>query len=127
MDIEQIAIWGFAVYLVLALSYSFIHSWRINAWPHVTGKLLNADVEYMNIVDRGSAWECVKYEYEVDGKQYVGNRLSPLVVRGQVGPRIKKQLAKIQYVSDDHVKVFYNEKKPGKSYLVKETWLNIFG
>ncbi|MBL4671043.1 MAG: hypothetical protein JKX81_02190 [Arenicella sp.] len=91
------------------------------------GRLLNADVEYLNMLERGSAWEEVKYEYEVDGKQYVGTRLSPLVVRGQVGPRIKKQLAKIQYVSNDQVKVFYNNKQPGKSYLVKETWLNIFG
>jgi len=127
MNVEQMAILGFVIYMVSMITYSSIRSRRINAWPHVIGKLLNADVEYLNTVERGSAWEDVKYEYEVDGKQYVGTRLSPLVVRGQVGLRIKKQLAKIQYVSNDQIKVFYNDKKPGESYLVKETWLNIFG
>ncbi len=79
------------------------------------------------MVDRGSAWENVQYEYAVGGKTYTGTRLSPLIVRGQVGPRIKKQLAKIQYVSDAQIKVFYDPQKPEKSYLVKETWLNILG
>jgi len=127
MSIEQMAILGFVIYMVSMITYSSIRSRRINAWPHVIGKLLNADVEYLHMLERGSAWEDVKYEYKVDGKQYVGTRLSPLVVRGQVGPRIMKQLAKIEYLSNDQVKVFYNKEEPSKSYLVKETWLNIFG
>ena len=50
----------------------------------------------------------------------------PLIISGQVRLKIKKQLEKIQYVSTDRVKVFYNENNPNKSYLVKETWLDIF-
>lgn len=127
MEIEKIAIWGFGIYAVLALGYSSYISRKIDAWPYVIGKLLHADVYYLNVGERGSASPNVKYEYEVEGMQYVGTRLSPLVVRGQVGPKIKKQLAKIQYVSEGQVKVFYNKKTPSKSYLVKESWLNIFG
>ena len=124
MNTEQLVIWGTAIYLVLITAFAFIQFWRINRWPYVVGKLLKADVEY---TARWSAWVHVTYEYEVDGEKYVGNRLSPLIVHGQVGPIIKKQLAKIQYISNDQVKVFYNGKKPVKSYLVKGTGLNFFG
>jgi hypothetical protein len=127
MEYSQIAIWCFAVYLVLALTYSFYRSWKIKNWPYVIAKLIHADVYYLNAIEIGSASANVKYEYKVEGKKYVGTRLSPLAVRGQVGPKIKKQLAKIQYVSEDQVKVFYSVKNPRKSYLVKESWINIFG
>ncbi len=127
MTAEQFAIWVFAAYLGTALAYSTNRSWRISTWPYTLGTLSVAKVDYMHMIERGSAWENVEYEYEVNGVTYTSTRLSPLVVRGQVGPRIKKQLAKIQYTSSDQIKVFYDPKKPQKSYLVKETWLNIFG
>ena len=126
MSIEQLVIWGALVYLVLMLAYSYKRSMKINNWPYVLGKLQNADVEYLHMIDRYSAWDSVSYEYEVGGQKFVGKRLSPLIVRGQMASKIKKQLAKIQYVSNDEVKVFYDQNDPSKSYLVKETWLDIF-
>lgn len=127
MTNEQLAFWGFAIYLVVMIAYSSLCSWRLHGWPHLVGKLLRADVEYLNVLDRGSAWEDLHCEYKVAGEKYSGTRLSPLVLRGQVGPRIKQELAKIQYVSKDQILVFFNPKKPSKSYLAKETWLNILG
>ena len=126
MSTEQLVIWAAVAYLVLMLAYSYIRSLKIHAWPYVVGKLQDADVDYLHMVDRYSAWDRVSYEYEVDGEKYIGKRLSPLIVRGQVASKIKKQLAKIEYVSKDQVKVFYDKKDPSKSYLVKETWFDIF-
>ena len=126
MENEQIIILGFVIYLGLALAYSTYTSKKIDNWPFIIGKLLVAKVSYINAIEKGSAWSDVKYEYEVRGKLYVGTRLSTLLVSGQVAPKIEKQLAKIQYVSGDQVKVFYDKKDPSKSYLVKETWFHIF-
>lgn len=127
MEKGELALWGFAIYGLVVLAYSSYRSWRINRWPYVVGTLLKADIDYIYVDERGSALEDLRYEYEVDGVHYTGSRLSPLIVRGQVGPRIRKQLAKIQYISTDQVKVYYDPRKPHKCFLVKETWLNLFG
>ena len=65
----------------------------------------------------------VKYTYEVNGVVYKGKRLSPWSVTGHVKNIISKQMAKIEYVPKDQVKVFYNPKNPSKSYLVRESFL----
>lgn len=125
MSTEEMVAWGFLAYLLLALAYSSNYSRKIKKWPFVVGTLLKAEVEIINALDMGSAYELVEYEYEVDGVRFVGNRLSPLVFRGQVRRLINKQLAKIHYVSGNQVKVFYNDKDPRKSFLVIETWLDL--
>lgn len=117
---------GFTLYLILALSFSYLKTAKIKRWPYVIGRLSIAEVEYLHMVERGSAWTNVSYQYEVDGKEYVGTRLSPLQVLGQVGPKIRKQLSKIEYVSARHVKVYYDVNDPSQSYLVRESWIDIF-
>ena len=72
MKESHLLVLGTVLFLTGALVYSSIYSLRVRKWPFVVGKLINADVK---IFDR-SAWGNVKYEYEVDGKKYVGERLS---------------------------------------------------
>ena len=108
LNTEQLIIWGATVYLMSMLVYSYIRLMQINNWPYVVGRLKKADVDSMHVIARGGAYENVKYEYEFDGQKFIGKRLSPFLIRGQVGPLIKKQLSKIHYVSKDQVKVFYN-------------------
>jgi hypothetical protein len=126
MDIEQIAIWGAALYFLGIIAYSIWHSRQLSNWPFVIGTLLNADVEVSNVLEYGNAYEKVRYQYEVEGKTYIGDRLSPLLFRGQVRKIIEKQIAKIEFTSSGKVKVYYDKKNPSKSFLVRETWLDIF-
>ena len=126
MDLEQIIIWVFIAYLVCVISYSTWRSRQIYKWPFVIGTLLDARVEKSNLLEYGRAYEKVSYQYEVEGKIYTGERLSPLQFRGQVGKIIKKQIAKIEFVSSNQVKVYYDKKNPSKSFLVRESWLDIF-
>ena len=119
---EQLIIWGAAVYLMSMLVYSYVRLMQINNWPYVVGRLKKADVDYIHAIARGGAYENVSYEYVVGGHKFIGKRLSPFLIRGQVGPLIKKQLSKMHYVSSDQVKVFFNPRDPSKSYLVKTIW-----
>jgi hypothetical protein len=122
LNTEKLIIWGAAVYLMSMLVYSYVRLMQINNWPYVVGRLKKADVDYMHVIARSGAYENVRYEYEVGGQKFIGKRLSPFLIRGQVGPLIKKQLSKIHYVSNDQVKVFYSPREPSKSYLVKTIW-----
>lgn len=122
LDNGNLIIWGTVVYFVLVLSYSYIYYRKVQKWPYVVGELKYAYVYDVSDGDGGSAYERLRYEYEVEGRKFIGKRLSPFLIRGTVVPLIKKQLAKIQYVSEGQVKVFYNPKKPKKSYLIKTCW-----
>jgi len=126
MDIEQIVIGVAALYFLSVIIYSIWYSRQLSNWPFVIGTLLHAEVEKSNVLEYGNAYEKVSYQYEVEGKTYIGDRLSPLVFRGQVRKIIEKQIAKIDFVSNDKVKVYYDKKNPSRSFLVRETWLDIF-
>jgi len=108
------------------IGYSTWRSRQISNWPFAVGTLLDAHVEKSNVLEHGRAYEKVSYQYEVEGKVYIGDRLSPLQFRGQVRKIITKQIAKIEYVSSNKVKVYYDKKNPSKSFLVRESWLDIF-
>ena len=126
MDIEQIVIGGAILYFLGVIAYSIWYSRQLSNWPFVIGTLLNAEVEKSNVLEYGNAYEKVSYQYEVEGITYIGDRLSPLLFRGQVRKIIDKQIAKIDFVSCGKVKVYYDKKNPSKSFLVRETWLDIF-
>ncbi|TDF37196.1 DUF3592 domain-containing protein [Alteromonadaceae bacterium M269] len=126
MDTEEVVIWGAVLYFACVFIYSIWYSRQISNWPFVIGTLLNAHVEKSNLLEYGRAYEKVSYEYEVEGKTYIGDRLSPLQFRGQVRRIIERQIAKIEFVSSNKVKVYYDKKNPQKSFLVRETWLDIF-
>jgi len=124
---EQLIIGGATIYFVLALIYSYRSYRKIQNWPFVIGQLEYVSIKYIfKRADGGGAYEDVSYKYEVDGQKFTGTRLSPILIRGNVRLMLEKQIAKIDYVSEKQVKVFYNPKKPEKSYLVRESGLDIF-
>ncbi|WP_290518067.1 DUF3592 domain-containing protein [Alcanivorax sp.] len=121
-DIKLLIIFGAAVYFLAVMIYSYIYYRKVQKWPYVVGQLRYAYVDHISKNSDGTAYEKVSYEYEVDGRQFIGKRLSPFFIRGKVAPLIKKQLDKIQYVSEGQVKVFYDPGNPSKSYLIKTIW-----
>lgn len=118
----QMLVYGAALYFLVLLAYSTFYSYKVANWPFVKGRLI---LIYVSTFDFDS-YENLRYEYEVDGVSYIGTRLSPIQIRGQVKRKIKKQMDKIEYLTNDEVKVFFDPKKPSKSYLVRESWLDIF-
>ena len=121
MTTKEIAIIAFVLYALAVTLYVFLFTKKLKKWPYVVGELteisIGPTVEFRTFAGR------VKYTYEVNGVAYKGKRLSPWTVSGHVKNIILKQMAKIEYVSNDQVKVFYNPKNPSKSYLIRESFL----
>lgn len=125
LDSATIIKWSALAYVIVVIVMSIRFTSRIRKYPYVIGKLVSLETNWDHL-ERGKSWVKVSYEYQVGKKIYIGNRLSSMIVAGQVRPILVRQMAKIQYVSENEVKVFYDSKKPSKSYLVIEGFLDLF-
>ena len=85
-------------------------------WPKVKGKILISRIETSYDIDNGRQDNIrLMYEYEVNGKKYLGKRL----MFGYIGSNIGWLLAKSirQYDENRTVWVYYLKRKPSKSLL----------
>ena len=113
-----------SVYVLMVCSYSVLYQVKVSRWPTVEGKLLTSGLRKYG----GTEWapadqEYVAetlYEYEVDGKKYLGKRLSPWIVVASHNARfvVNAQLNRVKRDPDGRVAVYYNPKAPGKSFLI---------
>ena len=122
MTTKEIAIIAFVLYALVVTLYIYLFTKKLKKWPYVLGELTEISIAPTTFEFRAVAGR-VRYTYEVNGVVYKGKRLSPWTVSGHVKNIISKQMAKIEYVPKDQVKVFYNPKNPSKSYLVRESFL----
>lgn len=122
MTTKEIAIIAFVLYALGITLYVLLFTKKLKEWPYVLGELTEISIAPTTFEFRAVAGR-VRYTYEVNGVVYKGKRLSPWTVSGHVKNIISKQMAKIEYVPKDQVKVFYNPKNPPKSYLVRESFL----
>lgn len=113
------------VYVFLVSGYSVLWQMRMNAWPSVIGHLGKLGVRKFGagewaLSDQQYVGDAL-YEYQVDGKEYTGKRISPWVV---VASHNLRSVLRLQQnavdVSPDHkVTVYYNPRNPRKSFLVR--------
>ena len=121
MTTKEIAIIAFVLYALVVTLYIYLFTKKLKKWPYVLGEL--AEISIVPTYEIRTVAGRVRYTYEVNGVVYKGKRLSPWSVTGHVKNIISRQMAKIEYVSNDQVKVFYNPKNPSKSYLIRESFL----
>ena len=121
MTTKEIAILAFVLYALAVTISIYLLPKKLKKWPYVLGEL--AEISIVPTYEIRTVAGRVRYTYEVNGVVYKGKRLSPFTVSGHVRNIISKQMAKIEYVPKDQVKVFYNPKNPSKSYLVRESFL----
>lgn len=114
-----------AVYALLVLLYSWFYQLRIRRWPAVQGRLLEVSAKRFGATERVVSEQdyhaSALYEYAVDGVTYQGKKISPWIIIASHNARfiLQKQLDRIQSHSDGTVTIFYNPKKPNKSFLIK--------
>ena len=112
------------VYTTLVLSISLVCQYRINRWPIVKGDLLNKDVNKLGATEWATTnQEYVAkalYHYTVEGQEYFGKRVSAWVMVASHNAKfiLEKQLSSIDVDDNGKVSVYYNPKKPQKSYLI---------
>ena len=113
----------FAIYCVVMCTYSLIYCIRINRWPSVFGDLIQSEVgrlsPSMRRTDQNYMAE-VQYRFKVDGVEYSGHRLTPFltVVSHNLRFILRLQMTYIETRADGKVRVYYNPRKPEKSYLI---------
>lgn len=117
-------IWFFAaLYVLVVCLYSLIFQLQTRSWSAARGELVNAGLEKFGreAVPSEQHYNAgALYYYEVEGKRYKGTRISPWIVIAShnLVLILQKQLSAIQQFPDGRVKVFYNPKKPQKSFLI---------
>lgn len=113
-----------AVYAFLVLTYSLVFQLRIASWPSVVGELIDGRISEFgkeNAPVERDYKVAVSYNYRVGNKEYSGKRLSPwvFVTNNNAAFILKSQLNKITESADGGVTVYYNPRKPRKSFLIK--------
>ena len=121
--VQGIWFWA-ALYTLIVCSWSLIFQVRTRRWPDTKGELIETGLRKFG----GTEWatsnqEYVSkalYHYDVSGETYTGNRISPWIFVASHNARfiLEKQMSSIQRYSDESVKVFYNPRKPKKSFLI---------
>ncbi|MEE4361551.1 MAG: DUF3592 domain-containing protein [Pseudomonadales bacterium] len=123
---ENPAAWSLLVsgFCVLAGLYSLLYQSRVRGWPWVWGILEGAAVKEAGGAEWAKAGQeylaTVRYLYEVNGRQFVGTRLSAMAMMASHNARalLDRQLEGVERRGDDQVKVYFDPRDPGQSYLI---------
>lgn len=122
---------AFAGYFALIGVFSLFHMFRLSRWPSVIGVLHEEKVERTGIgafsPDEREYKALVRYSYSVDGVSYESDRLNPWIVTVTYNLRalLKLQFRGIDRQGGANVTVYYNPRKPQKSYLDIPGWQSI--
>ena len=121
---QAVVFWG-AIYLGLVGFASLIFQVHVRGWPSTNGVLVHADLAPWG----GPTWARSDqqykldglYRYQVDGQTFEGHRVSPWVVVASHNARfvLKQQLKGVDRRPDGTVTVYFNARRPHKSYLVR--------
>jgi hypothetical protein len=119
-----------SIFCFLACIYSLYFQYKVKKWPSCLGTLIHGEVSKFganeNELSEQDYSAEVRYEYEVNGKKYVGNRLSAMVVIASHNARavLSKQLEGIER-QGDKVKVYYNPNRAYKSFLINGSKIQV--
>ncbi len=121
---QAIVFWG-AVYLGLVGFASLIFQAYVRSWPSVPGELVRADLAPWG----GPTWAKSdqqykldgRYRYQVGGRTFEGRRVSPWVMVASHNARflLRHQLKGVARHPDGTVTVYFNPRRPNKSYLIR--------
>ena len=130
---EAQAIWFWAAFYTFILcTYSLIFQCRTRKWHITHGELIESGVKKFGGTGRGTSYQeyvsGALYHYNISGIAYEGTRISPWIFVASRNARfvLEKQMSSIQRYPNGKVKVFYNPKKPKKSFLIIAGKVGIF-
>ncbi|APD85033.1 hypothetical protein BM527_02405 [Alteromonas sp. Mex14] len=128
-ELQGIWFWASCYMLVVCL-YSAYFQIRTRFWATTVGNIHNLGLKKFGISNdlseqqyRGKAL----YSYSVNGQTYEGTRISPWVFVTNYNAKglLLRQQAGIDMPTKDTVTVYYNPKKPQKSFLLKASKFGI--
>lgn len=115
-----------AGYFFICGIYGLLYWQHVRSWPHTSGTLIKSEIGKLGNSMRADEQRYLakqRYQYSVGGEDYEGKRLSPIQILASVNMRalLHWQMRYITYLDKDKTKVavFFNPKKPQKSYLIR--------
>ncbi len=113
-----------SLYMFLMLLHSLIFQIKVTSWPSTLGELTDEKIRefgYAYALSNKKYKASLSYKYIVNGNEHIGKRLSPwfFVTNSNAKFILKKQLHSVIRPSNGMVTVYYNPKKPQKSFLIK--------
>ena len=128
-ELQGIWFWA-SLYMLVVCSFSTYFQIRTRFWASTQGKLHKLGIETFGNTNELSEQQYqgkALYSYTVDGETYQGKRISPWVIVTNYNARalLAKQTSGVHVTSQNEVTVFYNPKKPQKSFLLKANKLGI--
>jgi len=113
----------FVVYCIAAGCYGLFYCFRIGRWPSVFGELTQKEIARQSpsaVISEQNYSAELSYLFNVDGEEYRGHRLSPflIIVSHNLRFVLRLQMKHVEIRDDGKVRVFYNPRRPEKSYLI---------
>ena len=113
----------FTVYCFAAGGYSLFTYFRISRWPSVIGELTENEISLQSpsaVTSDQNYSVQLSYLFKVDGEEYQGHRLSPFIIMASHNLRflLRLQMKQVEISDEGKVRVFYNPRRPDKSYLI---------
>jgi hypothetical protein len=114
----------FVAYCIAAGSYGIFYCFRVSRWPSVIGELTQKEIAVWSpsaVTSDSDYFAQLSYCFEVDGEEYRGHRLSPflIIVSHNLRFLLRLQMKHVDISDDGKVRVFYNPRRPEKSYLIQ--------
>lgn len=109
MILFSLLMFGIIVYLRIAAN-------AVKNWSSVPGKVTTSRVSYESSADKTNATPFVVYVYEVDGKTYEENSISPGILTISNAEKVVAR-----YPRGSEVTVYYNPKNPSQAVLEKNS------
>ncbi|WP_120499791.1 DUF3592 domain-containing protein [Roseovarius sp. EL26] len=122
---------GAAGYFALMAVIAFVRMFWLSRWPSVVGVLHEEGIEGSGMgatsTDEREYIAMVRYSYSVNGVTYESDRLNAwyVSVTHNLRALLKYQFRGIERHEGANVTVFYNPRKPHKSYLDVPGWRSI--
>jgi hypothetical protein len=113
----------FAAYCIVTGCYALFYCIRISRWPSVIGVFIQKEIAVWSssaVTSDNNYFVQISYLFKVDGKEYRGHRLSPFIIIASHNLRflLRLQMKHVDISDDGKVRVFYNPRRPEKSYLI---------
>jgi hypothetical protein len=124
---KQLILWMFLFNLLMVglIIYLRIAANTVKDWPSVSGKITGSRISYDDSNSKTGEVPLVNYTYEVQGKTYKGNGISPGILTVAGKSSAEKVIA--LYPKGADVSVFYNPKNPSDAYLEKSSQRQVGG
>jgi len=109
-----------AIFVAVGLGLFGSESYRLATWQPVSARVLSTDIKAVR-GDKGTSYApVVRYQYTIDGAQYVSSRVLPLDVSAGLG---WAERLRDRFRPGDIVTAYVSPSQPGSAFLVHEVSL----